>query len=324
MTINKLKWWAKFKITFALPMAVVGLIAFSNSDLNPANEIRDIGTGMETQPEGMVFIPQGSFVMKRSNGETKVERKITVDPFWMKETEVTVKEYFEFLRSIRGEVSPEEYQLLLPDFNKAPYKNYFTSKKYYNYPVVGVSYKQANLFCYWKTEDENKKIGREGKPAHHNYRLPIEAEWIYASLGGMQPEEIAYPEVTSLTKTGTGMTNEWGLYNIFNNVSEWTASSYVSNDSLLMPASSKYMVLYPGLEKEISKKEFVSPSGQKMEWQVITSKKYLQEDIEPTNKIVRGNNYKNQVPEGMDLDYHQSYDYVGFRYVTSYMGGRNE
>jgi len=324
MTKNKSKWWAKYKLFFALPIVVIGLVAFSNADINLDNKIGDNRNGMVTEPEGMVFIPQGSFVMKRSNGETTVERNVTVDPFWMKETEVTVIEYYEFLKSIKGKVSPEEYQLLLPDFSKEPYKNYFSSKKYYDYPVVGVSFKQAEIYCIWKTNDENKKIGTEGKPAHHAYRLPMEAEWIYASFGGRQPEEIVLPEVTALAKTGTGKPNDWGLYNIFDNVSEWTASNYVP-DSLLTTSSGKYIVLFPGIEKEPSKTEFVSPSGRKMEVQFISSINYLQKDIEPTHKIVRGDNYKNQLPDGIkDLDYHQAYDYVGFRYVCSYMGNQSE
>ena len=326
MTKNKSKWWAKYKLVLALPIIIFSLVAFSNADINLDDKISDNGKAMETEPEGMVFIPQGSFVMKRNVGESISERNVTVDPFWMKETEVTVGEYFDYLNSIKKKVTSDEYKLLLPDLDKAPYEDYFSSKKYQDFPVVGVSYKQASLYCIWKTNDENERLSRNGSKPVHDYRLPLEAEWIYASFGGMQPDEIEFPKITSLAKIRHGKPNDWGVFNMYDNVSEWTSSSFVTNLDSMFNTSSKYIVLPPGVEKQPDNQnvEFVLPSGQKMERKLISAQDYLQSDIEPTQKIVKGNNYKDLVSDGLkNLDYHQSYDYVGFRYVRSYMGRQN-
>ena len=139
----------------------------------------------------------------------------------------------------------------------------------------------------------------------------------------MQPDEIELPKITSLAKIGTGKPNDWGLFNMYDNVSEWTASNFVTNLDSMFNTSSKYIILPPGVEKQPNNQniEYVLPSGQKMERKLISAKDYLQSELEPTQKIVKGNNYKDLIPDGLkNLDYNQSYDYVGFRYVRSYMG----
>ncbi len=314
MTKSKSKWWAKYKLVFALPIIVIGLVAFSNADINLANSIGNNEKDAETQPEGMVFIPQGSFVMKRNDGQSIQKSNVSIEAFWMKETEVTVKEYFDYLKSIENKVSKEEYQLLLPDFDKAPNENYFTSEKYMYYPVVGVNYKQAELFCVWKTFDENERRRNQGKEPIHEYRIPIESEWIYASFGGLQPEDITQPETSLLTKVGKGKPNNWGIYNIFDNVSEWNTNDYVSNLDSSYHAT-KYKTIHPACEQSM---QAVNSLGNG--W--VNATTYLKEDVNPSKKVVRGGNYKS-LETIRGLDNHQSYDYVGFRYVRSYKGNQN-
>jgi formylglycine-generating enzyme required for sulfatase activity len=103
------------------------------------------------------------------------------------------------------------------------YKNYFTRKKYDNYPVTGVSQRQATWFCLWKSDLENEKAEKEGVFKGYNYRLPLEAEWEYAALLADTLMEKSRNN-NSLMEADKGTENDYGLFHFSDNVSEWLES----------------------------------------------------------------------------------------------------
>ena len=60
--------------------------------------------------------------------------------------------------------------------NEIYLRNYFSNPTYNDYPVVGVSWEQANAFCAWRTDYLLKGLGPEARYVQR-YRLPTEAEW---------------------------------------------------------------------------------------------------------------------------------------------------
>ena len=62
-------------------------------------------------------------------------------------------------------------------------ENYFTAPPYDDYPVVGVNWKQANAFAYWRSNVgiEFNDIADYMKYYHLSYSLPSEAQWVYAA-----------------------------------------------------------------------------------------------------------------------------------------------
>jgi formylglycine-generating enzyme required for sulfatase activity len=62
-------------------------------------------------------------------------------------------------------------------------ENYFTAPPYDDYPVVGVNWKQARAFAYWrsKTGGGYANIADYMKYYHLTYTLPSEAQWVYAA-----------------------------------------------------------------------------------------------------------------------------------------------
>jgi hypothetical protein len=287
MTKTKSGQWAKLKVLFALPVVIISLLAFSNANTGLAKQefaaIIESEKLWEPEPNGMCFIPAGSFVLTRTNGSTTKEFKVTIDPFWINQAEVSVKQYNAYLKSVKEDSTSQFYETALPNFSKAPFKDYFVNKKFLDFPVVGISLKQAVNFCKWMTNKENQKLKSKGRPPVLDFRIPTEVEWVYASFGGKNPGEAPVPNITELSRVSVNKPNGWGLYNMTSNVSEWT---YTSFD----PA--KYMM------------ELQNSPGQIMD-----------------NVIVRGENYKGTLlNDKLVLNGSDSYDNVGFRYVRTYLG----
>ncbi len=143
-------------------------------------------------------------------------------------------------------------------YNEPMTRNYFWHPAFDDYPVVGVNWKQANAFCYWRTKLWNEYEASNGnKGAQVNsedFRLPTEHEWEYAARGGrdmapypwggyyvrnakgcllanFKPGRGNYPEDGGLytVRATAYFPNDYGLYNMSGNVSEWTSSSFNEN-----------------------------------------------------------------------------------------------
>jgi sulfatase modifying factor 1 len=68
------------------------------------------------------------------------------------------------------------------DYNEPLVRYYHNHPFYENFPVVGVSYEGANLFCTWLTDKYNSNPKRKYKKVL--FRLPTEREWVNAATGG--------------------------------------------------------------------------------------------------------------------------------------------
>ena len=160
---------------------------------------------------------------------------------------------YDFLNTYIVNVYPDT-TCWINDFDNAynePYtRMYFSHAGYNNYPVVGVSWEQANAFSNWRTDFLRRSLGREGVYVEP-YRLPTEAEWEYAARAGNS--ETPYPWEETLpydergcfyanfkpmegdyvrdghvitSPVGTYSANDFGLYDMAGNVSEWTSTAY--------------------------------------------------------------------------------------------------
>ena len=137
-------------------------------------------------------------------------------------------------------------------YNEPMHNDYFWHKAYGEYPVVGVKWTQAKAFCAWRTLNKNIYIKSKKKKQDliNTFRSPTEAEWEYAARGGLQ--SATYPWGSNYAKNDRGCylanfkpnrgdyaadealytveakscePNNYNLYNMAGNVSEWTDSS---------------------------------------------------------------------------------------------------
>ena len=129
------------------------------------------GFEQETGP-GLVFIEGGTFVMGRVEQDVMLNnnstpRRATVTSFYMDECEVSNANYREWLHWINlvFETNKAVYLSALPDtlvwrrplaYNEPYVQNYLRHPAYADYPVVGVSWRQANDFCAWRTDRVNE------------------------------------------------------------------------------------------------------------------------------------------------------------------------
>ncbi|MDD7913376.1 gliding motility lipoprotein GldJ [Polaribacter ponticola] len=128
-------------------------------------------------PLGMVAVEGGSFTMGQVQDDVMFDwnttpKKLHVRSFYMDEAEVTNSEYFLYVQYMKNVFSPAEekyrhiYNSILPDtlvWRKSLgntdilSENYFRHPAYADYPVVGVSWLQANEYCKWRTNAVNLK-----------------------------------------------------------------------------------------------------------------------------------------------------------------------
>ena len=139
-------------------------------------------------------------------------------------------------------------------YNEPLTEQYFWHPSFDDYPVVGVNWKQARAFCYWRTQFHNSALKRQGKYPVPEYRLPTETEWEYAARGGVSLN--LYPWGGDYTRNdkgcflanfkplrgsysddggfvtlpvGTYEPNGYGLYDMAGNVAEWTSAAYAES-----------------------------------------------------------------------------------------------
>jgi formylglycine-generating enzyme required for sulfatase activity/serine/threonine protein kinase len=172
----------------------------------------------------MVPIPSGEFNMGSSEADPdadaveKPQHRVYVSAFWMDQTEVTNAMYGRCVED--GDCKPPSE----PGSKTRPL--YFGDAHYDDYPVIYVSWEDANAYCHW--------AGR---------RLPTEAEWEKAARGTdgrIYPWGDALP-TSSLANYGSQVgdtspvgsypsgSSPYGVFDMAGNVAEWVADWYGSD-----------------------------------------------------------------------------------------------
>ena len=153
------------------------LTGLSFNDPKNGNYIRSNSFDGQEPPLGMVGVEGGSFTMGQVQDDVMFDwnttpKKLHVRSFYMDEAEVSNSEYFLYVQYTKDVFSPSRkeykhiYTSVLPDtlvWRKSLgntdilTENYLRHPAYADYPVVGVSWLQANEYCKWRTNAVNLK-----------------------------------------------------------------------------------------------------------------------------------------------------------------------
>jgi len=142
--------------------------------------------------------------------------------FYVDKTEVTNQAWAEYLIYLSNQFgkNSKEYLSALPDSNFW-YSVYSSNRnalfsEYSNFPVVGISYEQAKLYCEWRSQQVNIKY----KKYKTTYKLPSISEW---------------DKIFKQTKTNTHQSMLYAyeklgfqIYGICDNVSEMTETKGIA------------------------------------------------------------------------------------------------
>ena len=122
----------------------------------------------------LVYIEGGRFTALEEdvvNSRDNRERTVSIQSFYMDETEIANIHYLEYLDAIRRDSSEEVYARALPDTtvwanllsaNDSYVTQYLRYPSFRYYPVVGVSWVQATDYAAWRTGAVNADLYRKG------------------------------------------------------------------------------------------------------------------------------------------------------------------
>ena len=210
--------------------------------LSPDNRIQG---KVEIDPTKLIY--SYSYVDLRAAARTSKGLEQPLSNFLVSQTEAVYPDSLVWMRDFSY------------SYNEPFTRLYFSHPSYNQYPVVGITWKQAIAFCHWRTNNSNfylDKGNKKDEKIDGIYRLPTEAEWEYAARGNSKTNNM-YPWGSPYTRTKEGRLlanfkpgrgnyfgsdtkndniytskvqsypeNGYKLFDMAGNVAEWTSSVY--------------------------------------------------------------------------------------------------
>ena len=234
----------------------------------------------------LILIPNGEFQMGDNYNEGYSDdtpvHNVYLDDYYIGQYEISNNQYCSFLNGMKSVVEVKPTYIFYLYYNKPVNLIEFSSSKifwngnhfyieanYDNHPVIGLNFKAVIVYCNWLSEREglDKAYDSDFKldVLKNGYRLPTEAEWEKAARGGLVNKRYPWGDSIDSSKANYGLNNSgttevgiypannYGLYDMAGNASEWCNDWYDSSyynvspyNNPIGPSSGVYKVMRGG------------------------------------------------------------------------------
>ena len=293
--------------------------SYGQEKFNEYNQyILSTNYGLELSPiVGGQFLMGSPLNEKNRLADEGPVHKVQVDSFWMAKHETTWDLYNLFMSRNLDEFQPafnskNEVNIDIDAVSGAttPYVEMSFGMGTDGFPAISMTQLAAKKFCQWLSAITG-----------NFYRLPTEAEWEYACRAGSEkaysfgddPKELnnyAWFKDNSNNKyhkVGQKLPNNWGLYDMHGNVSEWTLDAY--NATTYLKAS-----------QNLSKNPIVKPI--KLYPRVVRGGSWKSSyfRLRSASRQASSKQWKKQDPQiPRSKWWHTDAQFVGFRVVRPYI-----
>lgn len=260
---------------------------------NAAGRNKPVSSGVEQNEADSVALPEmiliqgGTFEMGSTEGlsDEKPVHQVTLNNYYLGKYEVTVAQFGQFISETGYKTDADKdggsFVSIGNVWDKKAGMNWKCDTEgnerpvsEFNYPVINVSWRDANEYCKWLS----RKTG-------NHYHLPTEAEWEYAAGNGTKHTRYSWGNDDPLGNNGGNIAdesarevlvmsliwygyndgfiylapvgsfnpNEFGLYDMTGNVGEWCGDLYGSKyykssprDDPRGPSEGSYRVIRGG------------------------------------------------------------------------------
>ncbi len=179
---------------------------------------------MVSEKDGMVlvYVPEGEFTMgsNSSSDDEKPEQQVTLDAFWIDQTEITNAMYAKCVAANQCDPLRPTESYTHPD--------YYGNSEFDDYPVIYVSWNDALAYCTWTgrrltTEAEWEKAARSTDGRVYPWGDSIDCS--FANYWGKDGGCVGDTTAVKSYESGKSI---YGAFDMAGNVWEWVSSLYMS------------------------------------------------------------------------------------------------